>query len=233
VSTAQPPAVKPLIAGQQLNRAEFHERYLATPPGFRAELIGGIVVVPSPVGNRHDEVHRGAVLWTGFYESRTPGIKGGLEGSTALDEISEVQPDTCLRIKPEHGGQTYKLGNIIGGCPELVIEVASSSRAIDLGPKLADYERAGALEYVVLAVNPDEVYWHVRDGDRLVRVPPDPDGLYRSRVFRGLWLDPAALFAYDLPAILATVDRGLASPEHAEFVARLAAAGGDPAKPRP
>jgi Uma2 family endonuclease len=223
LSTAQPPAVKPLIAGQRLNRAEFHERYLATPPGFRAELIGGVVVIPSPATDRHSEVHRAADLWTAFYESRTPGIKGGLEGSIALDEFAEVQPDTYLRIKPEHGGQTYKLGNIVGGCPELVIEVASSSRAIDLGPKLADYERCGALEYVVLAVNPDEVYWHVRDGDRLVRVPPDPDGIYRSRVFPGLWLDPAALFAYDLPAIIATVDRGLASPEHAEFVARLAA----------
>ena len=223
MSTAQPPALKPLIAGQRLDRAEFHERYLATPPGFRAELIGGIVVVPSPVGNRHEEVHRGAVLWTVFYEARTPGITGGLEGSTALDDVAEVQPDTCLRIKPEHGGRTRKLGDVIGGCPELVIEVASSSRAIDLGPKLLDYERAGALEYVVLAVNPDEVYWHVREGDRLVRVPADPDGIYRSRIFRGLWLDPAALFAYDLPAIIATVDRGLASPEHAEFVARLAA----------
>ena len=223
MSTAQPPAIKPLIAGQRLDRAEFHERYLATPPGFRAELIGGVVVVPSPARDRHSEVHRGAVLWTGFYESRTPGITGGLEGSTALDDLAEVQPDTCLRIKPEHGGQTRKLGNIIGGCPELVIEVASSSRAIDLGPKLTDYERSGALEYVVLAVNPDEAYWHVREGDRLVRVPADPDGIYRSRVFRGLWLDPAALFAYDLAAIFATVDRGLASPEHADFVARLAA----------
>jgi Uma2 family endonuclease len=178
--------------------------------------------MPSPASDRHSEVHRAAVGWTCSYESRTPGIKGGLKGSIALDELAEVQPDTYLRIKPEHGGQTYKLGNIIGGCPELVVEVASSSRAIDLGPKLADYERCGALEYVVLAVNPDEVYWHVRDGDRLVRVPPDPDGIYRSRVFPGLWLDPAALFAYDLPAIIATVDRGLASPEHADFVARLA-----------
>ncbi len=223
MSTAQPPAIRPLIAGQRLSRAEFHERYLATPPGFRAELIGGVVVVPSPVGDRHEEVHRGAVLWTAVYELRTPGIKGGLDGSTALDDVSEVQPDTCLRIKPEHGGQTRKLGNIIGGCPELVVEVASSSRAIDLGPKLADYERGGALEYVVLAVNPDEVYWHVRQGGRLVRIPPDPDGLYRSKAFPGLWLDPVALFAYDLPAMIATVDRGLASPEHVEFVARLAA----------
>ncbi len=197
MSTAQPPAVKPLIAGQRLNRAEFHERYLATPPGFRAELIGGVVVMPSPATDRHSEVHRGADGWTWYYESRTPGIKGGLEGSIALDELAEVQPDVYLRIKPEHGGQTRKLGNIIGGCPELVVEEASSSRAIDLGPKLADYERAGRSSNTSSSPStPTRLVDIVREGDRLVRVPADPDGIYRSRVFRGLWLDPAALFAY-------------------------------------
>ena len=38
-----------------------------------------------------------------------------------------------------------------------------------------------------------------------------------------LWLDPGALFAQDWNGLFAALDRGLASPEHAEFVARLAA----------
>ena len=50
----------------------------------------------------------------------------------------------------------------------------------------------------------------------------DRDGLYRSKVFPGLWLDPAALLRGDLAGVLATLDRGLASPEHAAFVAKLA-----------
>ena len=50
----------------------------------------------------------------------------------------------------------------------------------------------------------------------------DEDGTLRSRAFPGLWLDPAALLAGDIAAVLATLERGLASPEHAAFVAELA-----------
>ena len=107
---------------------------------------------------------------------------------------------------------------------ELVVEVAKSSRKIDLGKKRDDYERAGVKEYIVVTIDPDDVHWFVRRGRKLVKMRRDRDGLYRSKVFPGLWLDPAALLRRDLAAVLATLDRGLASPEHAEFVAKLAAA---------
>ncbi|WP_435005184.1 Uma2 family endonuclease [Tundrisphaera lichenicola] len=223
MSTARPPAVAPLIAGQKLSQADFHERYEATPPGFRAELIGGIVVMPSPVGNRHGIISAGALFWLGYYRSRTRGVEVSDNATAILDDLGEVQPDALLRIKPENRGQTRKHGKYIGGAPELVVEVADSSKATDLGAKLADYERAGTREYVVLAIEPDEVHWHeLRDG-RLVRVAPDPDGLYRSRVFPGLWLDPNALLNDDGSALVAVLERGLATEEHAAFVADLAA----------
>jgi hypothetical protein len=76
----------------------------------------------------------------------------------------------------------------------------------------------------VRALDPDEVLWHVLRDRRLVAVPPDADGLYRSTVFPGLWLDPGALLARDGRRLRAVLDRGLATPEHAAFVARLAAA---------
>ena len=52
MSTASRPAATfpPLIAEQRLDRATFHERYCAMPPGVRAELINGVVHMPSPVG---------------------------------------------------------------------------------------------------------------------------------------------------------------------------------------
>ena len=56
-----------------------------------------------------------------------------------------------------------------------------------------------------------------------MRLPLDESGLYRSKVFPGLWLDPAALIRGDTPAMQAALQRGLASPEHADFVARLKA----------
>jgi hypothetical protein len=43
----------------------------------------------------------------------------------------------------------------------------------------------------------------------------------RSAVSPGRWLEPAALLRGDLATVLALVQQGLASPEHAEFVARL------------
>ena len=50
----------------------------------------------------------------------------------------------------------------------------------------------------------------------------------RSEVFPGLWLDPRALLTQDWPRLLAVLGQGLASPEHAAFVARLGSASASP-----
>jgi hypothetical protein len=49
----------------------------------------------------------------------------------------------------------------------------------------------------------------------------DESGIYRSKIFPGLWLDPAAMLRGDKKALKATIQRGLSSPEHTAFVARL------------
>ena len=223
MSTIDRTSAPPLIPGQRLRQPEFHARYEAMPPGTRAELVGGVVVMPSPLGNRHGIADAAAMLWLGSYKSRTPGTQVSHNATTILDDDDEFQPDCWLRILPEKGGRSHDVGKFVGGAPELIIEIADSSRDIDLGAKLAEYERAGALEYVVFALDPDEVFWHVRQGEKLVRIDPGPDGLYRSMAFPALWLDPAALFADDGLALLAALDRGLATDEHAAFTADLAA----------
>ena len=213
-------AVEPLINGQRMSRDEFHDRYQATPD-LKFELIGGVVHMASPLSRAHGKSSNLMSFWLRFYCCSTPGVEAFDNASVALDDRSEVQPDTILRIEPGRGGLSRDLGAIIGGSPELVVEVADSSRRTDLGPKFADYDRAATLEYVVFALDPAEVFWHARQGGRLVRVAPDADGLYRSRTFPGLWLDPAALFQGDGPGLLAALGCGLASPEHAAFVATL------------
>ena len=223
MSTIDRTSSPPLRPGQRLGQAEFHARYEAMPPGTKAELVGGIVVMPSPVGNRHGTTCLNVALWLGFYKSRTPGTQASENSTTLLDGGGEVQPDALLRILPAKGGRTRDAGKFVAGAPELVVEVADSTRGLDLGAKLAEYDLAGALEYVVFALDPDEVFWHARLGDRLVRIEPDADGIYRSAAFPGLWLDPIALLDDDGPALLATLDRGLASPKHADFAAKLAA----------
>ncbi|HZW33442.1 MAG TPA: Uma2 family endonuclease [Isosphaeraceae bacterium] len=220
-----PPPPPPLIAGQRLNQAEFHRRYEAMPPQTRAELVGGIVYMPSPLSSDQGESTPDVTTWLNLYRHRTPGLRLADNATVILGEYGEPQPDSLLRIEPERGGACFvNEDNYLTGPPELVAEVAKSSRPFDLGAKRADYERAGVQEYVVVTLDPNDVHWHVRRGPKLVRVRPGRDGLYRSKVFPGLWLDPAALLRGDLAGVLAALDRGLASPEHAAFVARLAAA---------
>ena len=112
----------------------------------------------------------------------------------------------------------------VHGAPELVVEVSKATRYVDLGPKQADYEQAGVLEYVVHAIDPDEIFWFGQDQGTLAQRALGDDGLYRSTAFPGLWLDPQALLDGDRQRLRDVIDLGCATPEHAAFVARLAAA---------
>ena len=156
----------------------------------------------------------------------TPGVEALDNASTALGLKSEPQPDVLLRILPECGGRTKTDPRFVDGVPELLVEVSHTSRYTDLGPKFEDYERVGVQEYIVRTIEPDEIYWFVLRNGRFVNLEPGPDGIYRSEVFPGLWLDPAALLAGDRRRLRAVVELGCATPEHAAFVARLAAARG-------
>ena len=53
------------------------------------------------------------------------------------------------------------------------------------------------LEYIVLALEPDEVYWYVLRNGHFVALLADADGIHRSEVLPGLWLDAKALLAGD------------------------------------
>jgi Uma2 family endonuclease len=108
----------------------------------------------------------------------------------------------------------------------LVVEISKATRYVDLVPNRADYERAGVQEYVVRAIEPDEIFWFDQERGALVQRPIDDDGLYRSKVFPGLWLDPQALVSGDRWRLRAVIDQGCATPEHAAFVERLSQARG-------
>ncbi|HHY56244.1 MAG TPA: Uma2 family endonuclease, partial [Chloroflexi bacterium] len=54
-----------------------------------------------------------------------------------------------------------------------------------------------------------------------VALAPGEDGVLRSEVFPGLWLDASALWRQDLPALLAVLQQGVGTEEHAAFVERL------------
>jgi Uma2 family endonuclease len=216
--------VTPLVAGQRLDQATFHERYEQMPEGVRAELINGVVDMPSPVGPQHGRAMIPVLVWLSYYQEYTPGVEVLDNTSTVLDVKGEPQPDAQLRILSECGGQTQADRRFVRGVPELVVEVSQATRYTDRGPKFDAYERAGVPEYIVRALDPDELLWFVLRDGKLVELAADSDGLYRSRVFPGLWLDPQAMIAGNTRRLREVLDRGLATDEHASFIARLAAA---------
>jgi Uma2 family endonuclease len=222
--TASPESVvPPLETGDHLSRAEFERRYLALPELKRAELIEGVVYKPSPVRlRRHGRPHFRLVTWLGNYETATPGVIGADNTSVRLDLDNEPQPDAVLFIDPENGGQArITTDDYVENAPELVAEIAASSASYDLNTKLNVYRRNGVREYIVWRVLDRQIDWFVLREGEFVRLPLDDAGVYRSEVFPGLWLDPAALLRGDTKSAQATLQRGLASGEHADFVERL------------
>ena len=222
--------------GDHMTRAEFHRIYEQMPPDFRAELIGGIVYVASPLKRPHGTNHLLLATLFGTYVLNTPGTETGDNTTVLLGEEGEPQPDLYLRVLPEHGGQSRTTpDDYVEGAPELVAEVAHSSRAIDLHAKRRDYTRYGVREYLVLCVRERQLRWFdLRAGEELAA---DADGVSRVRCFPGLWIDVAALLTKD-PRMLAVLQQGLATAEHAAFVrglaeARAAASGRRPKKSSP
>jgi len=215
--------VPPLENGDTLTRAEFERRYEAMPHLKKAELIEGVVYVPSPVRHRyHGHQHTHLIGWLVQYEANTPGVEASDNVTVRLDLDNEPQPDALLFIDPTCGGQSrIDADGYIEDAPELVAEVAASSASYDLHTKLRVYRRNGVREYIVWRVLDQEIDWFVLRAGQYERLPLDAAGLYRSEAFPGLWLDPAALLRGDLATVLAIVQRGLASPEHAAFATRL------------
>ncbi len=217
-----PEPIPPLRDGDRMMWDEFERRWDAMPEIKKAELLEGVVYMPSPVSSRHGNPHFRLIAWLGLYESATPGVMGDDNASLRLDLANEPQPDASLRILASHGGQARTdADGYVEGAPELAAEVAVSSIRIDLNVKLPIYRRTGVREYILWRVPDREIDWFVLRGDQYERLAPGSDGVYRSEVLPGLWLDTAALVRGDLAAVFRAAQPGLDSPEHAAFVRRL------------
>ena len=224
-SSTKAPAeiIPPLEPGDRLSRAEFERRYNAMPNLKKAELIEGIVYMPSPVRiHRHGRPHIRLAGWLAIYEAATPGVEAADNTTVRLDDDNEPQPDGFLLIEPARGGQTrLSADDYVELAPELAAEIASSSASYDLHTKLEAYRRNGVREYLVWRVLDRHFDWFVLRDGQYQPLAPDADGILRSEVFPGLWLEAAALLRGDMTRVFAVLQQGLASPEHAAFVQRL------------
>ncbi len=217
------PEIPPLRHGDYLTRDEFERRYEAMPEATKAELIEGRVYMSSPVrAKNHGAPHGKIVYWLVHYEVFTPGVIVFDNSTTRLDGVNEPQPDAQMRIDESLGGQSQiSSDDYIEGPPELAVEVSSSSALHDLKEKKESYRRNGVREYIVWQVQDRRIDWFRLEGEEYVTLAPDEDGILRSRLFPGLWLDVAALLNGEMAKVLAVAQQGLASTEHATFLERL------------
>ena len=211
----------PLRNGDRLTREEFLRRWEAMPEVKHAELIGGIVRMASPVSAFHKDFQFSMNVWLGSYIPATPGCGGGANGTWLMAPNEVPQPDLDFRILPEYGGQSRVEGAYAAGAPDLVIEVSQTTSVKDAGAKLRLYESCGVREYLIVRPERRQAAWRELFEGKYREIAPDKDGVLRSRVFPGLWLDTEALWDSDFARLQATVQRGLATAGHREFVERL------------
>src|SRR5579884_1465448 len=124
--------------GDRMTRDEFLKLWEQMPDLKFAELIDGVVYMPSPVSFDHSVLDGDFQLLLRFYALHTPGCQC-VPNATWMMLDSAPQPDIALRILSEYGGRTSVSGKYIAGPPELAVEISKSSRSYDLGPKLALY----------------------------------------------------------------------------------------------
>lgn len=221
---SQPWTIPPLENGDKLTRYEFERRYNATPNLKKAELTEGIVyIMPAALRFRsHGQPHGWILTWLGTYEAATSGVALGVEPTIRLDLDNEPQPDAVLLIEPEAGGQTrLSEDDYIEGAPELVVEIAASSAAIDLHGKKQAYRRNGVKEYIVWQVLDQKLTWFSLEQGEYLELVPDNEGILQSRVFPGLWLAATEVLAGNMQGVLKVLQAGLQSAEHGDFIKKL------------
>jgi Uma2 family endonuclease len=216
-------ALPPLEAGARLTRSEFERRYHAMPHVKKAELIEGVVYMPSPVRyNVHGQQTGKMSVWLGTYHAATPNTGFADNATLLLDPDNEPQPDVLLRLDAEVGGKSWvNAKGYLEGAPELVVEVAASTESYDMHDKLRAYRRNGVQEYIVWRVYDQQIDWFKLEAESYVPLLPDRSGVIRSQVFPGLQLDVKAMLKEDLAKVLTVLQKGLDAPEHKAFVRKL------------
>ncbi|MCA9013258.1 MAG: Uma2 family endonuclease [Planctomycetaceae bacterium] len=91
----------------------------------------------------------------------------------------------------------------------------------DLYDKLNVYRRNGVCEYLVWRKEDRAMDWFILTNGRFETLPVGDDGILRSTVLPGLWLDPAAVLRGDLRRALEVLNQGITDASHESFVEKL------------
>jgi Uma2 family endonuclease len=165
-------------------------------PDARVELIDGLVVDMSPIGQEHAYLVN---LITELYRrARTPAPDGPLVQTQQPVELGpgdQLVPDVSVVLGPLRRYRDH-----IPRADEVleVVEVADSSLAKDAGEKLAAYQRAGVGVIVVVDVQGRRVHRWTRSNPSAhgagAGIPPAPGSYDRALAVGGdEWLPGATV----------------------------------------
>ncbi|BCW96398.1 MAG: Uma2 family endonuclease [Fimbriimonadales bacterium] len=169
------------------------EEFLQQYDDAHAEWVNGEVMPLMPASVEHQDTNMFllslVVNWVAYYELGRV-YHPPLLVKLPLPEGREVarEPDIVVILNSNAGRFEAQY---FDGAPDLIVEIVSpASRHTDRFVKFEEYETAGVPEYWV--VDPDRRYaeFFQRDGGGLYRVAfSGSEGVYRSRVLDGFWLE--------------------------------------------
>jgi Uma2 family endonuclease len=170
------------------------------------EWVNGEAVFTGTVSGEHNSLGRFLIaVLTIWIESKNLGVLcyDPFQMKTA-PHLSGRSPD-ILFVANEHLSRLKK--NHLEGAADLVVEIISpESRARDRGDKYYEYEEGGVPEYWLLdPLRKKAEFYHLGEDGNYAVMPVDENGVFRSRVFDGLWLNVDWLWQEPLPAVLQVV----------------------------
>ena len=177
----------PLVAGQRLDRATFHERYEAMPPrdAGRVDRRSRPHAVAAQRRSRRAE-NVPTIVWLDYYAEHTPGVRAGVNASALLGGLRRA-PARLLRS---------------ASCQSAAAGLASRAAS---SPKALNWSSRSPSPAAVSTSAPrrpttsgpaSQSIWSWRSTRTrssgsssamaaMSSCPPGPDGLYRSEVFPG------------------------------------------------
>lgn len=169
------------------------------------ELIDGVVVRRMAARHRHEDVFGWLYfLLRGYVATGDLGIVLGSRTAVQITEHRGRLPD-ILFVRKARASIVQEKG--IYGAPDLVIEIVSSGdRPADIVALEADYRSLGVAEIWFVDQQREQVrVLRKRDQDYVEEVLSQ--GVVRSEVVEGFWLEVAWLFARPRPLELDTLMR--------------------------
>jgi Uma2 family endonuclease len=167
-----------------------------------AEWVHGEVVFMSPIDDQHQDL--AGFLLTSiriFAEANRLGVvrHEPTQMKTSPD-LPGRAPD-ILFVANAHLSRLKK--TYVDGPADLVAEIVSpDSGARDRGDKYYEYEQGGVREYWLIDPQRKQAEFYVRDEAGIYQLSPIADGIFRSTVLDGLWLQVDWLWQEPLPPVL-------------------------------